>query len=140
MVTKLRGLIDRQVLFVFSARLPYLDAHFRAQSFEIVIQAAVGKKVLARERIAPFRKVDAASTRPALSVILGLREHGRRTCVAALATGVQDVLTKSGKTVGGGDMTRKRKLLDKQKEGKRRMKSVGSVELNDNVFMAAMQL
>ncbi len=49
------------------------------QNFEIVIQAKIGIKVLARERVAPYRK---------------------------------DVLTlKSGKTAGGGDITRKKKLL-----------------------------
>ncbi|RYY32544.1 elongation factor 4, partial [archaeon] len=71
------------------------------QQFEIVIQAAMNGKVIARERIAPFRK---------------------------------DVLIKSGKTVGGGDRTRKMKLLAKQKEGKRRMKTVGNVELSQEAF------
>jgi GTP-binding protein LepA len=84
--TKLRKVIDRQ-------------------QFEIVIQAAIGSKIIARERIAPFRK---------------------------------DVLIKSGKTVGGGDRTRKMKLLEKQKEGKRRMKTVGNVQLSQEVFHSIM--
>ena len=75
------------------------------QNFEVIIQAAIGSKILARERLAPYRK---------------------------------DVLTKSGKTVGGGDMTRKKKLLEKQKEGKKRMKSVGNVELNHEVFSSML--
>jgi GTP-binding protein LepA len=76
------------------------------QNFEIVLQARVGLKVLARERIAPYRK---------------------------------DVLIKGGKTVGGGDITRKKKLLEKQKEGKKRAKMVGKVEIGQEAFWAVLQ-
>ncbi|RHY36539.1 hypothetical protein DYB38_005237 [Aphanomyces astaci] len=75
------------------------------QQYEISIQATLGAKVFAKERIAPFRK---------------------------------DVLIKSGKAVGGGDITRKQKLLKKQKEGKKRMKTVGNVQLSQNAFWSVM--
>ncbi|POM68340.1 GTP-binding protein LepA [Phytophthora palmivora] len=71
------------------------------QQYEISIQAALGGKIFAKERIAPYRK---------------------------------DVLIKSGKTVGGGDSTRKKKLLAKQKQGKRRMRTVSNVQLSQDAF------
>ena len=75
------------------------------QLFEVAIQARVGLKSIAKERIAPFRK---------------------------------DVLTKGGKTVGGGDPSRKRKLLEKQKAGKKRSKTVGNVELDQSCLWSVL--
>jgi len=70
----------------------------------------------------------------AIQANIGAKVVARETIKAVR----KNVLVKSGKMVGGGDVSRKKKLLEKQKEGKKRMKRVGNVELSQEAFLSVI--
>lgn len=88
---------NSQVRFLGKQWVERFKEHVDRQMFEVTIQAAVGRQIIARETIKPFRK---------------------------------DVTAK----LHAADVSRRRKLLEKQKEGRKKLKAVGNVVIEQEAF------
>lgn len=114
-LVKLDILLNKEVIDAFSSIVPEEEAYAKGRNicaklkkiipmhqFEVPIQAAVGRKIIARETVRAYRK---------------------------------DVIAKCY----GGDISRKKKLLEKQKEGKKRMRQFGTVEVPQEAFTEVLK-
>ena len=114
-LVRLDILVNREKIDAFSTILHKDRAYYQGrkiierltkliprQQFEVALQAVIGKKIIARGNVKPYRK---------------------------------NVTAK----LYGGDVTRKKKLLEKQKKGKKRMKQFGAVEIPQEAFLSIMK-
>jgi len=114
-LVRLDILVNRETVDAFSTILHKDRAYYQGrkiierltkliprQQFEVALQAVIGKKIIARGNVKPYRK---------------------------------NVTAK----LYGGDVTRKKKLLEKQKKGKKRMKQFGAVEIPQEAFLSIMK-
>ena len=101
-VDALSTIIHKEKTYVYARNmLQNLRKLVPRQLFEVRLQAAIGKRIIAKEEIKPLRK---------------------------------NVTAKCY----GGDITRKMKLLEKQKAGKKRMKEIGNIKIDKEAFLQAL--
>ncbi len=115
-LVKLEILVDSEPVDALAAIVHKEDAYHKGQALVTRLKALI-----------PRQLFDVAIQASASGRVIS------RANVKALR---KDVLAKCY----GGDITRKKKLLEKQKKGKRRMKMVGNVEIPQEAFMAVLQL
>ena len=113
-------------------KLDILLAGDPVDALSLVVHKDKAYAPAARWSSACRRRSRASSTRCAIQASIGSRIIARETVKPVR----KDVIAKCY----GGDITRKRKLLEKQKAGKKRMKQVGRIEVPQDAFLAVLEL
>ena len=115
-LVKLEILVDEEPVDALAAIVHKEDAYHKGQALVTKLKALIPRQLF--------------------DVAIQASASGRVISRANVKAMRKDVLAKCY----GGDITRKKKLLEKQKKGKRRMKMVGNVEIPQDAFMAVLRL
>jgi len=117
-----------EIVFDFYDRLKTVSKGYASFDYTPINAYDIGKKICEKlKELIPRQQFDIP-----IQAAIGAKFIARET-VKALR---KDVTAKCY----GGDISRKRKLLEKQKKGKKRMRQVGNVEIPQEAFMAVLKL
>lgn len=115
------------------ARLSKVDIFLNGEQVEPLSFVCHTPKAQAEARVV-CRKLQEVLPRQQFVVVIQAKAEGRIIASERIKAYRKDVLVKSGKTVGGGDISRKKKLLEAQKRGKKRQQQSGRVSLTQAAF------
>lgn len=132
------------------ANFDYAEANYQVSNLEKVTIVVNGEECEALSFVAHHSKAQTLGreiskklkdvlSRQQFEIILQAKIGAKVISRERLAPYRKDVLASGkGTVIGGGDVTRKKKLLEKQKEGKKRAKRIGKVEISQEAFWAVL--
>lgn len=115
------------------AKLSKVDIYLNGDPVDPLSFVCHTGKAQAEARVV-CKKLQEVLPRQQFVVVIQAKADGRIIASERIKAYRKDVLVKSGKMVGGGDISRKKKLLEKQKKGKQRQQQSGKVSLSQAAF------